>query len=99
MSDHPIDPERDDLVTPRQAAKLLKLNPSVLYRWIFSGTIPAFKRGSRLFLRRADVLAMFRPAETRADRRAETPPPIPTRRERARVAKETEAELRRHGLL
>jgi excisionase family DNA binding protein len=52
-----------DLISPREAAKLLSTSESTIRRWC-RGKLPAFKVGGRLRVSRADVMAMFRRVET-----------------------------------
>lgn len=40
----------DDLITPKQAAKLLSVHAVTVYRWIHYGVLPAYRRGRSRFL-------------------------------------------------
>lgn len=50
-----------DLLTPEEAAVLLRISGATIRRWIKIGTLPAFKIGTRLRIAKADVLAMLKP--------------------------------------
>lgn len=57
-----------DLITPKQAARLIGRHVSLIYRTIFDGRLRAWKvAGSRYQVRREDVLALV--VEVRGARR------------------------------
>lgn len=50
----------EDLMTPKQASRLVRAHVSTVYRWIHAGQIPAYRRGmSRYLVSRADVERML----------------------------------------
>ena len=52
-----------DLLTTAEAAKLLKVSPVTILRWLKQGRLPAYRLGPRAVrIRRADVQALLRPA-------------------------------------
>ncbi len=52
----------DDLITVREAARLVRTHVSCVYRWIGRGQLPAWRRGPyRLLVRKGDVLRMLEP--------------------------------------
>jgi excisionase family DNA binding protein len=52
----------EDLVTPGEVAKLLKVHISTVYRWWLSGRLPSYRlAGVRFLIRRADVRAVLQP--------------------------------------
>jgi excisionase family DNA binding protein len=54
----------EELLRPSQAARLLSVHVSAVYRWIHAGTLPAYRRaGSRYLIRRSDALAVLVPME------------------------------------
>jgi excisionase family DNA binding protein len=81
-----------DLVTPREAARQLKVHLATIYRWILSGALPAWRRGqNRYMVSRAAVAAMLQPV------RPHGPGPATRAQVNARN-RHTEEVLRRHGL-
>jgi excisionase family DNA binding protein len=55
-------PLPEDLLTPAQVARLLKVHISTVYRWCLSGRLPSYRRaGSRFLICRADVRALLEP--------------------------------------
>ena len=47
-----------DLITPKQAAKILQCHPVTVYRYIHLGMLPAYRRGRmRFFVSQADIAA------------------------------------------
>ncbi len=58
-------PSVDDLLTPNEAAELLRIRPRTVRAWIRSGRLPAMRtdpgRGGRLLVRRSDLLALLQP--------------------------------------
>lgn len=67
----------EDLITPREAARLLHLHVSAVYRMVMRGRIRAWKRGtSRYLLSRQEVMALLAPEPPQPDalrpRRAES---------------------------
>jgi excisionase family DNA binding protein len=52
----------NDLITPTQAAKLVKTHVSTIFRWIHRGRLPAFRRaGSRFLIRLSDLRGVLEP--------------------------------------
>jgi excisionase family DNA binding protein len=52
----------DDLITPNQVARLLKVHISTVYRWCLSGRLPSYRRaGWRFLIRRSDVRTILEP--------------------------------------
>ena len=47
----------DDVLDVRQASELVGRHPETIRRWIWSGRLPASKRGNRHFVAAADVMA------------------------------------------
>ncbi|HZZ82103.1 MAG TPA: excisionase family DNA-binding protein [Gemmataceae bacterium] len=47
----------DDPVSPKEAAKLLKVSGTTIRSWIAAGKMPAVRIGGRFWMDRADVLA------------------------------------------
>lgn len=87
------DADLDDLITPGQAARLMKCSIASIYRWCLSGRLPFVKRVGRRLIRRTDLLALLVPGEPR--RKEQTPAPEPTRRA---AEAETMRILERAGL-
>lgn len=50
----------DDLISVTQGAKLAKMHVSALWRWAMKGKIAHWRRGSRVFVRRSDVIGLFK---------------------------------------
>jgi excisionase family DNA binding protein len=51
-----------DLITPKEAAKLVKVHLATLYRFLADGRLPCWTRaGTRKFVSRAAVLGLFAP--------------------------------------
>lgn len=51
----------DELIGVREAAKLAARHPETVRRWVWSGRLPARRRGNRLLVARRDVLELARP--------------------------------------
>lgn len=85
----PAIPDIASLLTPKQAAEILKVDPASIRRWIRIGALPAYKIGSRVRVAREDVEGLLVRAETDEDK----PRPL-TKREIAREAAETDRILR-----
>lgn len=49
----------DDLLTPQEVARLLRLHYSCVRRWILQGKLSHTKKGRRLFVLRADLDAFL----------------------------------------
>ncbi len=45
----------DDLITVREAARIVGRTTETVRRWIWDGKLPAQKMGNQLFVRRADL--------------------------------------------
>lgn len=82
-----------DLITPDEAAQLLRCHRATIYRLIGSGRLTAWKRGRRKFVSRAEALAQITLLH----------PPVPLVAEssRRRTARDrrTEEVLRREGMI
>jgi excisionase family DNA binding protein len=54
-----------ELLTPTEAADLLRVRPRTIRKWIDCGRLPAFRtdpgRGGRLRVRRSDLLRVLQP--------------------------------------
>lgn len=58
-----------ELVTVQEAAALLRVSPSTVWRWIKAERLPAYHlSGRRVWLKRADLAALIEPARTRKGR-------------------------------
>lgn len=64
----------DDLITPIEAAELLKVSDGSIRRWVKSGKLPAFELVGRVRISKADVFALLKRVETSG-------PALPTRKE------------------
>ena len=83
----------DDLMTPREAAKLLRCHLSCIHRWIQKGKLPAWRvNGERYLVSRAALLALVTPVTFAQPRVQQT---------RAAVAEEKWVYdvLRKHGVV
>ncbi|HUS79746.1 MAG TPA: helix-turn-helix domain-containing protein [Armatimonadota bacterium] len=49
---------REEMLTPQEAADWLKVSVDTVYRWIDEGTLPALKIGGTYRILRSAVLAM-----------------------------------------
>ncbi len=50
-----------DLITPRQASRIAKCHVSTIFRWIQTGELPAWRRGTaRYLVSEADVRGRVR---------------------------------------
>jgi len=56
-------PDMPDTLTPAQLTTYLPQARRTIDRWIAEGTLPAYRLGGRLLVRKADVLAMARPVK------------------------------------
>src|SRR5512138_1321356 len=60
-----------DYVTVQEAAALLMVSPSTIWRWIGAGALPAYRFGRRrVRVKRIDLNRMIEPAHTRQRPRA-----------------------------
>lgn len=66
-------PDTQRLLTIREAAELLKINPEVMRRWLRCGRVPGLKIGSDWRIRATDLAALVNP-ESQAD--ASEPPRV-----------------------
>jgi excisionase family DNA binding protein len=82
-------PADEEYVTVAQAASLLIVSQSTVWRWIQRGDLPAFRKGRRrVLVKRSDLSRTVRPLSQRTDQRpepAESPRPEESR-ERALAA-------------
>ena len=54
----------DEYLTAPEAARLLKVSPTTVWRWIKAGRLPALRVGERsVRLKRADLSSVIRPAQ------------------------------------
>jgi excisionase family DNA binding protein len=90
-----IDLDADVLMTTNQAAKLLRVHLATVYRWVLSGKLPAWKRGGRLVVRRADLDGLLTPVVPLRER----PRPGPSAKEQRAADAWTERVLREAGIL
>ncbi len=90
----PPDLDNDALVTPAKAARLLQVHPATLYRWILTGKLPAWKRGSRMLVKRADLDGLLE----RVVPLAERPRLVQSTRERRANDRKTMDILKRAGI-
>ncbi len=58
MQELPDDAETVDLLDVRRAATLAGRHPETVRRWVWSGRLPARRRGNRLLVAREDVEAL-----------------------------------------
>lgn len=84
MSDMP-----DDLIDLKAAARLARCHLATAYRWALSGRLRAWKRVGRLFVSRADVLALYERREVVRPERGPT---------RAQTSARTQRVLAEFGL-
>jgi excisionase family DNA binding protein len=83
----------DDLLTPRQAAKIMKTHTSTIIRWVLSGKLRGYRQaGTRYLISRRDLQAMLVPVVP--DPEVELPRTASQEREAAEAAK---ARLRLRG--
>lgn len=65
---------QDDLLTVQQAAELLQMSTSTIWRWINQGDLPAYRLGQRrVRVRRGDVERIIRPRNNEALAATEDP--------------------------
>ena len=55
--------ETDEFLNAKQAAKFLGLSVSTIYQKVHLGTIPHFKRNSRLYFSKADLTSYIKSGE------------------------------------
>lgn len=76
--------KEDRLYTVREAAGMLDVNPSTIWRWIQAEKLTAYRIGTRTIrLKKADLDAMMRPAQPAVQKIPPTPSsrPRPTQEE------------------
>lgn len=100
---HGLPPE--DIIPASKAARLARIGLSGLWRWVLTGKLRGWKRGGRLFVSKADILATFEEitgvgeAEyRRRSRSPDAPPPPATAREIQTDHEKTMARLRLLGI-
>lgn len=81
---------QDDLLTVQQAAEMLQMSTSTIWRWINQGDLPSYRVGQRrVRVRRGDVERMIRPRNNEARSASENPeavmPPPMTEEQRQRA--------------
>ena len=85
----------NDLMRPREAAKLLGVHLATLYRWMDVGKLPFFRLGGyQRRVSRRDAAAMIQRETVEIPNR----PTEKTAAERNRMAKSDLETLKRHGL-
>lgn len=82
----------DDLITAKEAAKLLTVTAHTIRAWARAGKLPAFHAGTRLRISKADVLAMLRRVEVAGK------PMLPTKAEATAKAMRVDKILREAGI-
>lgn len=81
-----------DLITPKAAARLLKVHVSSVYRWILAGKVRAFRRaGARYWISEAEVRAAWAEVEPTQ------PTVIRTPAQDAAAARQAIAQMRADG--
>lgn len=81
----------DDLITPREAARLVRAHLSTVHRWIQHGQLPGYRRGRHRYLvSRADVEGLLN--------RVQPVGVVATTAQEEREYQETMERLRRKGL-
>ena len=75
------DPLPEDHISTTEAAKLAKVHPVLLCRWVRKGRLRAWKLVGRVRVSRADVLALAVPVEERPGLPARPRKLSPRRRE------------------
>ena len=87
------DPETD-LLTKAEAAKLLKVSPVTISRWLKQGRLPAYRLGPRAIrIRRADLDDLLLPTSSVAVRLDGTPPPPSDRQDDWTISTDITAAL------
>lgn len=62
ISQAPASPlEEHELLTLKETARLLRINPRTAWRWCKSGRLPGVKIGHEWRVRRSDLLALLTP--------------------------------------
>lgn len=84
------DPLPDDLVGIAEAARLLRLSPSSMWRRVRDGLIRAWRAGQRWKVSRAEVLELLTANRVR--------PEVQARADRAAELAEVDRELRAAGI-
>ena len=89
----PIGQTPTDLISPRKAAKLLGVHYATMYRWIWSGKLPAWDLCGLVRVSEADVRALVKPKPVKFT------PPVKhaTARQQARVEAWANEVLKRRG--
>ena len=58
--------EFEDLLSVREAARLVRVSESTVWRWINEGVVPSHRVGrKRVYLKRAELTPLLRPARTK----------------------------------
>ncbi len=92
MQHQPNDVPPADLITPRQAARILRRHVSTIFRWIHTSRIRAWKVGTERF--------SVSEAEVRAQVRRFRPAPLPAQKDEVNRDHEAAiAYLRAHGVI
>jgi excisionase family DNA binding protein len=79
--------QESNYYTVTQAAKVLDVSPSTIWRWIKAGKLPAYRVGQRTIrIKKADLPRIITPAQTKEVSMEKHPPPFqpPTEEELAR---------------
>jgi excisionase family DNA binding protein len=67
--------EENDYYTVSQAAKVLDVSPSTIWRWIKAAKLPAYRVGARkIRIKKADLPTIISPARTKEVSRPQQPP-------------------------
>lgn len=77
----------DELLTTIEAARLLRVHPGTIRRWLLSGRLPGWRKGGRLAVCRRDLQEFLQPAGR----------PVPKEPHRSTVSARTRRELERLG--
>jgi excisionase family DNA binding protein len=79
--------QESDYYTVAQAAKVLDVSPSTIWRWIKADILPAYRVGPRkIRIKKEELLSIITPARTKEVSRENQPPTLqpPTEEELAR---------------
>jgi excisionase family DNA binding protein len=77
--------QESDYYTVAQAAKVLDVSPSTIWRWIKADILPAYRVGPRkIRIKKEELLSIITPARTKEVSMENPPLPPPTEEELAR---------------
>src|SRR5262249_2626882 len=57
----PVHSIPSDLISTTEAREIVGVTRDMLYQWIHSGKLPAWKRVGRYFVSRAELMALYQP--------------------------------------